>query len=53
MLLRDRILGFVRRIVGTQMVVDILRDQRRPDDWAPYISSDVLVAELRSCEGAC
>jgi len=40
-------LGFIRRIVGTQMIVDILRDQRRADDWAPHMSSSVLVSEIQ------
>ena len=47
MSVRDRVLGVIRRIVGTQMIVDILRDQRRADDWAPHITSSVLVAELQ------
>ena len=44
---RDRVLGFIRRIVGTQMIVDILRDQRRADDWAPHMSSSGLVSEMQ------
>ena len=47
MSVRDRVLGFIRRIVGTQMIVDILRDQRRADDWAPHMSSSVLVSEIQ------
>lgn len=47
MSVRDRVLGFIRRIVGTQMIVDVLRDQRRADDWAPHMSSSGLVSEMQ------
>ena len=29
------------------MIVDILRDQRRADDWAPHMSSSGLVSEIQ------
>lgn len=43
---RDKILHLVRRIVGTQMIADMLRDRGRPNDWIPYASTDALGKEL-------